>query len=178
MALPDLTGQNIETTYQRVVQTDGVNYYDGTGSLLNIGENINTGSFLTTSSFNSFTSSYNTGSFTGSFTGSLFGTSSWATNAQSASYIIATGTPNATTFLRGDNTWDKGFRWFDYVVGKLSSIDITVSGSVIQELSYNGTNEKRYRFISNPYSSSLDIIYTTFSSGSLSNPVAYKLITL
>lgn len=32
----DLTGQNIETTYQRVLQTDGVNIYDGTGSLFNI----------------------------------------------------------------------------------------------------------------------------------------------
>jgi len=31
----DFTGQNIENTYQRVVQTpDGINYYDGTGSLL------------------------------------------------------------------------------------------------------------------------------------------------
>ena len=29
----DLTGQNIENTYQRVVQTpDGTNFYDGTGS--------------------------------------------------------------------------------------------------------------------------------------------------
>jgi hypothetical protein len=37
MALPDLTGQNIENTYQRIVQTDGTNFYDGTGSLVNIG---------------------------------------------------------------------------------------------------------------------------------------------
>jgi len=59
--------------------------------------------FVTTSSFNDFTSSYNTGSFTGSFigthtgsftgsfTGSLFGTSSWAvsaSNAQTASYVL------------------------------------------------------------------------------------------
>jgi len=59
--------------------------------------------FVTTSSFNAFTSSYNTGSFTGSFigthtgsftgsfTGSLFGTSSWAvsaSNAQTASYVL------------------------------------------------------------------------------------------
>ena len=48
--------------------------------------------FVTTSSFNVFTSSYNTGSFTGSFigthTGSLFGTSSWASNAQTASYVL------------------------------------------------------------------------------------------
>ena len=36
MALPDLTGQNIENTYQRVLQTDGVNVYDGTGSLVTL----------------------------------------------------------------------------------------------------------------------------------------------
>ena len=49
MALPDLTGINIENSYQRVVHTDGVNYYNGTGSLLNI-KAINTGSFATTGS--------------------------------------------------------------------------------------------------------------------------------
>lgn len=58
------------------------------------GVSINTGSFATTSSFNAFTSSYNTGSFTGSFigsfTGSLFGTSSWAINAQTASFYAET----------------------------------------------------------------------------------------
>jgi hypothetical protein len=49
MALPDLTGINIENSYQRVVHTDGVNFYNGTGSLLNLGQ-INTGSFATTGS--------------------------------------------------------------------------------------------------------------------------------
>jgi len=44
-------------------------------------------SFVTTSSFNAFTSSYNTGSFTGSFIGALLGTASWATNALTASYL-------------------------------------------------------------------------------------------
>lgn len=39
---------------------------------------IDTGSFVTTASFNDFTASYNTGSFTGSFTGSLEGTASFA----------------------------------------------------------------------------------------------------
>jgi hypothetical protein len=48
------------------------------------GTSIDTGSLVTTSSFNNFTSSYNTGSFTGSFTGNLIGTSSYATTA---SYI-------------------------------------------------------------------------------------------
>ena len=52
------------------------------------------GSFVTTSSFNSFTASYSTGSFTGSFTGSLLGTASYATTAsyittaQTASYVL------------------------------------------------------------------------------------------
>ncbi|CAB4124823.1 hypothetical protein UFOVP54_32 [uncultured Caudovirales phage] len=59
-----------------------------------VGSNTNTGSFVTTSSFNAFTSSYSTGSFTGSFigthTGSLFGTSSWAINAQTASFYAET----------------------------------------------------------------------------------------
>ena len=32
----DFTGQNIENTYQRVLQTDGTNVYDGTGSLFTI----------------------------------------------------------------------------------------------------------------------------------------------
>jgi len=55
------------------------------------GGNINTGSFVTTSSFNAFTASYNTftgsyntGSFTGSFTGSLLGTASFATTSSHA----------------------------------------------------------------------------------------------
>jgi hypothetical protein len=47
MALPDLTGLNIEDTYQRVLQTDGVNIYDGTGSIVNIAA---TGPFATTGS--------------------------------------------------------------------------------------------------------------------------------
>ena len=38
MAEPfDFTGKNIEDTYQRVVQTDGTNFYDGTGSAVSIG---------------------------------------------------------------------------------------------------------------------------------------------
>ena len=36
MALPDLTGQNIQYTYQRVIQTDGSLLYNGTGSLITI----------------------------------------------------------------------------------------------------------------------------------------------
>ena len=103
MALPDLTGQNIENTYQRIVQTDGTNFYDGTGSLV-ILPSVNTSSLVTTSSFNAFTSSinqftssYNTGSFTGSFTGSLLGTASYATTAL---YALNGG---VTQLLAGSN---------------------------------------------------------------------------
>lgn len=58
--------------------------------------NINTGSFVTTSSFNLFTGSYNTGSFTGSFTGSLLGSASYARSSSrsltsiSSSYSLST----------------------------------------------------------------------------------------
>ena len=34
MAVNDFTGKNIKNTYQRVIQTDGINVADGTGSLL------------------------------------------------------------------------------------------------------------------------------------------------
>jgi len=71
----DLTGQDIENTYQRVLQTDGTLIYDGTGSLFTIS---NTGSF--------------SGSFTGNFTGSLLGT------ATTASYVLnAVSSSFATT---------------------------------------------------------------------------------
>ena len=43
----DLTNQNIETTYQRVLQTpDGATFYDGTGSLVTL-PSANTASLLT-----------------------------------------------------------------------------------------------------------------------------------
>ncbi len=43
MAVNDFTGQNIQDTYQKIVQTDGANLADGTGSLLPIsfnGQNV------------------------------------------------------------------------------------------------------------------------------------------
>lgn len=58
---------------------------------LNGGTTVNTESFVTTSSFNTFTASFNTGSFTGSFTGNLLGSASWAESASialTASYAL------------------------------------------------------------------------------------------
>ena len=105
MALPDLTGINIENSYQRVVHTDGTFYYDGTGSLLNIGSGsaaaFNTGSFATTGS-NTFRG---TQSITGSVnisgsaritnglivTGSTIITGSFLASSANGSMTIGTG---------------------------------------------------------------------------------------
>jgi hypothetical protein len=117
----DFTGQNIENTYQRVLQTDGTFVYDGTGSLVNINisgsPSIDTGSFVTTSSFNSFTSSIQ--SQVDSLTNA---TSSYILNSQTssmsvlsssfaltASYvpnalITASVTSNVITFTKGDTS--------------------------------------------------------------------------
>jgi hypothetical protein len=71
----DFTGQDIETTYQRVLQTDGINIYDGTGSLITNFPSFSTGSYT-----GSFEGEF-TGSFTGSFFGDFNGTSSYALTA-------------------------------------------------------------------------------------------------
>jgi hypothetical protein len=68
----DFTGQNIETTYQRVLQTDGQSVYDGTGSLISI--NLDSASFATTGSNIFIGDQIITGSIsvTGSVTASYF----------------------------------------------------------------------------------------------------------
>ena len=45
MALPDLTGQNIEDTYQRLLQVDAGDIRNGTGSLF-IPKTATTASFV------------------------------------------------------------------------------------------------------------------------------------
>jgi len=72
----DLTGQNIETTYQRVLQTDGVDVYDGTGSLFVV-PGLNTGSFATTGSNIFIGNQIVTGSIS-------------VTNSVTASYFVGT----------------------------------------------------------------------------------------
>lgn len=83
MSSLNLSGSAISYTYQRLLQTDGVNVYDGTGSLFVI-----SGSGGST-----------TGSFTGSFTGSVLGTASYALQALSSSYALtASYVANASSF--------------------------------------------------------------------------------
>ncbi len=77
----DFTGQNIENTYQRVLQTDGQFVYDGTGSLVNI--NISGSPAIDTSSFATTGSNIFIGNQT--ITGSIS-----VTNSVTASYFIGT----------------------------------------------------------------------------------------
>ena len=71
----DFTGQDIETTYQRVLQTDGQFVYDGTGSLVNL--NLDSASFATTGSNIFLGNQIITGSIS-------------VTNSVTASYFVGT----------------------------------------------------------------------------------------
>ena len=105
MALPNFTSQTIKSTFQRLIQTpDGITFYDGTGSLVQIGT-TDTGSLLTTASANlneitftkgdtsTFVITVDTGSGTATDTGSLL--------------ITASVSTNTITFTKGDaSTFD------------------------------------------------------------------------
>ena len=65
MALPDLTGQNIQDTYQIVLQTDNGTLRDGTGSLVTL-TNITASGNISASGdiqFNTLTGNINGGTF-------------------------------------------------------------------------------------------------------------------
>jgi hypothetical protein len=112
MALPDLTGQNIENTYQRIVQTDGTNFYDGTGSVVNFGVDPfpYTGSAIITGSLNIIGNQQITGSLftTGSntligptnLTGSL--NISGSTTQIGSNTLIGITTLTGSIFINGD----------------------------------------------------------------------------
>ena len=83
----DLTGQDIENTYQRVLQTDGTLVYDGTGSLVNINLSGSvTSSYALTASYvqNAQTASYFSGTV---ISASYAQTASTASNSLTASYV-------------------------------------------------------------------------------------------
>ena len=69
MALPDLTGQNIQDTYQRVLQTDNGTLRDGTGSLVTLTNYSASGDMLVSGAIlpvvgSTVTSSFSLGSAT------------------------------------------------------------------------------------------------------------------
>jgi len=81
MAIPSLLGSYIDETYQRLVQVSGSEFADGLGNPITFGT-INTGSLLTTASFNSWT---------GSSLSQFAGTASYALTASYASTSSAGG---------------------------------------------------------------------------------------
>lgn len=77
----DLTGQDIENTYQRVLQTpDGINIYDGTGSLFHLGVFNST----STGSYGSF---YDTGSYLATSATTVYSMSLSTTDISNGVYI-------------------------------------------------------------------------------------------
>ena len=68
--------------------------------------------------------------------------------------------------------------WWDYILRKTASVKTALNGGYVYELSYTGTDEKRYRFTSNPYDATTDIIYKSYVGEILTEPVAQRLMTL
>ncbi len=132
----DLTGQNIEDTYQRILQTpDGSTFYDGTGSLVNVGGTVTPGNPNTSVQFNG----------NGVFSGSSNFTFNGASNA-----LTLTGSLNVSgsTTQVGNNT----------LLGNTTlSGSIIISGSTTTptvQVYGNVTHDGYIRF--NPVSTNID----------------------
>ncbi len=127
MALPDLTGQNIENTYQRVLQTDGTVIYDGTGS-----------AFLPVSASHAVTASYAEYAVSASHEIIKEVSSSYADYAKesglSTSSISASYALTASYALNSPDT-------FPYTGSAIISGSLTVTGSTkTQYLTASGLN--------------------------------------
>jgi len=164
MSLPDLTGQNIENTYPRLVQTDGVNFYDGTGSIVNFGVDpfpytgsaIISGSLVITGSTTS----------TGGFTGSLLGTASYY--QETDPIFTAKSASLATT---GSNI----FRGNQTVTGSLYT---TGSNELVGNTILSGTLQVQGQYPSSVGSASVSIVGNVDLNGFLRfDPVTSNIDT-
>ena len=114
MALPDLTGQNIENTYQRVLQTDGVNVYDGTGSLFVL-PSANTSSLLVTASATSNQITFTKGD-----------ASQFTITVDTGSASTITGANQQVLFISGSEATGSNNLLFDY-----ASNTLTIDGELV-----------------------------------------------
>jgi hypothetical protein len=103
------------------------------------------GDYVTTSSFNAFTGSYNTGSFSGSFIGTLTGTASWASNATTAANILG-GKATHIPFFITDTTL------------ATSSIYQSGSTSIIINATANTTDNPEALYVLQPHPTSYNVI--------------------
>jgi hypothetical protein len=137
----DFTGQNIENTYQRVLQTDGTNVYDGTGSLF-ILPSANTSSLLTTASFNAWTGS-NLSQFSG--TSSFATTASYALNGGVTQIIAGNGVTISPSNGLGNVTINSTAANYNTATGSYGSFYDTgsqtaVSNTIIYSMSLSTTD--------------------------------------
>jgi hypothetical protein len=139
----NITG-SLTVTAGITASLQGTASYALTASFLEGGVTIDTGSLVTTASFNAFTSSYTTGSFTGSFTGDGSG----LTGVGAAEYIRRsdyTGSvdPNVNLLYLGQaisgssesaNVWD------------ISRLSISSSGETLTQTTSSAAWTNRYSY--------------------------------
>ena len=152
MAEPfDFTGKNIEDTYQRVVQTDGTNFYDGTGSAVSIGGSQNLQQVTDQGSATTTPITASIISASGQFLGSNFGLDSTDklefSNAtlqfrlNDGSRITHTPTIFRPTSDEGVSLGRLNEKWKELVVNNITaSGDISASGTIHANLSSGTSN--------------------------------------
>jgi|TARA_R110001583_G_scaffold4575_2_gene26230 hypothetical protein len=129
MALPDLTGQNIENTYQRVLHTNGTNLFNGTGSIVNV-SNINANAEFNELIVNGTTQFFEPVTFTDGVTmqGNLVITGS----------LSAVGTVTAINIVNTTNT-TSGLKFNPTSTDVLSNLIVTGSITSSGDISSSGT---------------------------------------
>ena len=169
----DFTNQNIEDTYQRVLQTDGTDIYDGTGSLFTVtavaapagpnqsiqfndaGATSGSGDFI-------FNKTTNVVSLTGSisavygFTGSLLGTAATASYTPNA-LVTGSITNNVITLNKGDGSS------FTLTINTGSATQID-TGSFVTTSSFNS------------FTSSFNSFTSSYNTGSFSGSFTGSLL--
>ena len=145
MALPDLTGQNIQDTYQRVLQTDSGTLRDGTGSLVDELTIPGTGSFgrliCTTISASSGDFDANTIRIGGtSFNKVELDTLKEGKTINTLAKNLKDGDTNKTNIIRPDAVMhpDDDSTYSKYTTtGRIGTF---VSGTLFHDLNLNGNN--------------------------------------
>jgi hypothetical protein len=140
MALPNLSGSNIQDTYQRVLQKEGNQLYDGTGSVVNV-SNINANAEFNELIVNGTTQFYSPVTFTDGVTmqGDLIITGSLS----AVGTVTATNIVNAININSGDifkfNSGSTDILQNLIVTGSIVASGDIISSGTITATSFIGT---------------------------------------
>ena len=141
MALPDLTGQNIQDTYKRVIHTDGTNLYDGTGSLFT----VVSASYAVTSShevtFEVSSSHAQTADQVGSFTATAIGQTYDTVTSPGQGQLLFTELDNGTDSITITSLGGTGAPNFNSITFGVIPSDLA-DGSAVILLPENATPAK------------------------------------